>query len=317
VRVLVVGTGFGARVVAPVFAATNGCEVIDVVSARDDVGAAIRAHRPDLVSVHSPPFLHAEHVRAALDAGVTVLCDKPCTPSAPTTEALLRHAEASGVLHLMNFEFRCEPARVEVARQLRDEMVGRVQRVTWVHHSAGTTSPLRPFGWLFDRELGGGWIGAWASHAVDTLRWWFGDPLVVISSQPRTDVVRRRDENGAWRACTAEDGLIAELRTANGAEVHLDSTFAAAQSQPSRITLRGEAGEIENIGDHVVHTRTTRGDATRDFRGDANADRHRRAMQRWAEVVRDSVLAGAAIPGAPTLHDGLECDRVLDALRVG
>ena len=35
-RIAVVGGGFGRRVVAPVFAATDGCEVVDVVSARDD-----------------------------------------------------------------------------------------------------------------------------------------------------------------------------------------------------------------------------------------------------------------------------------------
>jgi predicted dehydrogenase len=34
-RIGVIGTGFGARVVAPVFASTDGCDVVDVVSARD------------------------------------------------------------------------------------------------------------------------------------------------------------------------------------------------------------------------------------------------------------------------------------------
>jgi predicted dehydrogenase len=78
VRVGVIGTGFGARVVAPVFAATEGCDVVDVVSARDAKAVAELCRRDlDLVSVHSPPFLHAEHVRAAIDAGHHVLCDKP------------------------------------------------------------------------------------------------------------------------------------------------------------------------------------------------------------------------------------------------
>ena len=42
--------------------------VVAVVSPRDDAGidAALRDARPDLVSVHSPPFLHAAHVRRVL-----------------------------------------------------------------------------------------------------------------------------------------------------------------------------------------------------------------------------------------------------------
>ena len=53
-RVGVIGTGFGARVVAPVFAATRGCEVVDVVSARD-TDAIERLGNPDelTVTVHA------------------------------------------------------------------------------------------------------------------------------------------------------------------------------------------------------------------------------------------------------------------------
>ena len=76
-RIAVIGRGFGERVVAPVFAATDGCEVVDVASARDDAAVRALAARPDvdLLSVHSPPFLHAPHVRLALAAGKAVLCD--------------------------------------------------------------------------------------------------------------------------------------------------------------------------------------------------------------------------------------------------
>ena len=69
-KVVVIGTGFGARVVAPAFAAADGCEVVEVVSPRDSdaIATAVARTDVDLVSVHSPPFLHAEHVRATIDA---------------------------------------------------------------------------------------------------------------------------------------------------------------------------------------------------------------------------------------------------------
>ena len=77
VRVGIIGTGFGARVVAGAFDAAD-CDVTDVVTARD--ASAVRAlcrSDVDLVAVHSPPFLHASHVAMAVDAGRAVLCDKP------------------------------------------------------------------------------------------------------------------------------------------------------------------------------------------------------------------------------------------------
>ena len=61
----------------------------------------------------------------------------------------------------------------------------------WTHLSAGIRVPLRPWGWLFDRALGGGWIGAWGSHAVDTLRWMFGPRCADVQALLRIDVAER------------------------------------------------------------------------------------------------------------------------------
>src|SRR5207237_281137 len=70
VRVGVIGRGFGARIVAPVFEETEGCEVVDVVSPRDDDAVRALCSRADVgvVAVHSPPFCHRDLVLRALDA---------------------------------------------------------------------------------------------------------------------------------------------------------------------------------------------------------------------------------------------------------
>jgi predicted dehydrogenase len=62
------------------------------VSPRDAAAVAKLCARGDvdLVSVHSPPFLHLDHVRRAIDGSHAVLCDKPFeAASAP------RHARCS------------------------------------------------------------------------------------------------------------------------------------------------------------------------------------------------------------------------------
>ena len=83
-RVGVIGRGFGERVVAPAFQAVDGSEVVDVVSPRDAVAVDSLCRRTDvdLIAVHSPPFLHLEHVRRAVEGGHDVLCDKPFGRSA-------------------------------------------------------------------------------------------------------------------------------------------------------------------------------------------------------------------------------------------
>jgi predicted dehydrogenase len=319
VRVGVVGTGFGARVVAPTFSATEGCEVVDVVSARDDTAVDELCRRPglDLVSVHSPPFLHARHVGLALAAKRAVLCDKPFGLGTGEAEAMLADAEAAGVVHLVNFEFRCDPARLQMRDWISHDVIGAVEHVGWTHLSSGSRVPLRRFGWLFQRSAGGGWIGAWGSHAVDTLRFVLDAEITSSHAYLSTTIRERLDHDGMPRACDAEDGLIATLRTSTGATVAIDSGFAAPMTLPPRLAVIGTTGVIENVADIRLVLRAS--DGTRDERsfGDRGGDRHAGPMTRWAEVVRDAVRDGVAPRGAPTFADGVACARVLDRLRAG
>jgi predicted dehydrogenase len=48
VRVGVIGTGFGADVVVPAFSVTSGCEVVDIVTPRDDAAVAALCARTDV-----------------------------------------------------------------------------------------------------------------------------------------------------------------------------------------------------------------------------------------------------------------------------
>ena len=319
-KVVVIGTGFGARVVAPAFEAADGCEVVEVVSPRDDEAIAEATARPevDLVSVHSPPFLHAAHVRTAIGNGKAVLCDKPFALSVEEAGALEREAAGAGVIALCNFEFRLHPVRRLLRELVRTDALGAVEHVRWTHLSAGSRVPLRRYGWLFDRDRGGGWIGAWGSHAVDTIRWCFGE-ISAVEAHARIDIPERPDEHGELHRCTAEDGITATLGLETGTTVSIDSTFAASAPVPPRLTVLGADAVCEVLADEriwVRHADGTREDLTPASRPNgSSADRHQDPMRRFAEVVRDVVTSGEVTPGVPTFADGRACDVVLDRLR--
>ncbi len=314
-RVGVIGTGFGARVVAPVFDSTPGCDVVEVVSARDplDVERLCRRNDLDLVSVHSPPFSHLPDVRLALAGGHHVLCDKPFGLDAAEASLMLDGALDAGVVHLLNFEFRHDPARTLVRDLVAGGAVGTPEEFHWTHLSSGSRAPLRPYGWLFDRAKGGGWVGAWASHAVDTIRWMFGE-IVDAGAVRRITVPRRPDRDGQVHEVTAEDGVTAWLTTATGVRCVLDSTFAATAGVEPCIVVSGSEGVIECAGDTRITLRRLDGESeTMEVPGVDGSDRHLVPMQRWAEVVRDAVDAG--VPVGPTFADGLACALVVDRLR--
>jgi predicted dehydrogenase len=319
VRVGVIGTGFGARVVAPVFRETAGCEVVDLVSARDEAAAtALCARRDvDLVSVQSPPFLHRKYVTRAIEAGHAVLCDKPFGRDLEDAQAMYALAAEAGVLHFVNFEFRRHPARRELRALLRDGAVGEVEHVQWSALHGVWLDRSRPFGWSFDRALGGGWIRLSGSHTIDFMRWTLGE-IADATGAVRTTIRERADREGRMHRCTAEDGYTALLRTERGASIAIDGTAPNPVERPNRVTAVGSEGVLELVNDNpreedariTLHTQSGAKEVFRFEQGDT----YMAQMREWAGIVRDSVRQGAAVPDAPTFADGLACSRVMDLL---
>jgi predicted dehydrogenase len=314
VRIGIIGRGFGARVVAPTFDKTEGCEVVDVVSPRDEAAVAALCARGDvdLISVHSPPFLHLDHVRRATGAGRAVACDKPFGRNADEARAMVDLARESEVVNLVNFEFRYDPVRQELRRLVLDGAIGEPQHFSTSMFLA--TSRSRPHGWLFDRDLGGGWIGALGSHLVDFVRWTFGE-VATASAERRTTITERPDGDGAMQPSTAEDGFVATLRSASGVTIVLDTGHAAPLNLPPRTRVVGTEGVLETEADQRIILRTADG-VRQDF--DPNpegADVYALPMQRWAVAVRDAVRKGAVGPDTPTFADGLATALVMDELR--
>ena len=244
------------------------------------------------------------------------MCDKQFALDADEAADLEAEARAAGVVALCNFEFRYAPARGMLRDMVAEGELGRIEHVQMTRLSAGSRIPLRPWGWLFDRELGGGWVGAWGSHAVDTLRSMFAAEVTDVQARLRLDVRERPDERGDLHTCTAEDGFSASLVLSNGASVAIDSGFAAVANLTPRFTVFGSNAIAELAGETRITIR--RADGARETVDLADADEsdgHLAPMRRFAEVVRDAVTSGEIPAHAPTFSDGRACDAVLDQLR--
>jgi predicted dehydrogenase len=313
-RVGIIGTGFGARVVAGAFR-DSGSEVTGVVTARDPA-AVNRLCRSDvdLVSIHSPPFLHAEHVTTAIDAGRAVLCDKPFGTSADEAQAMTEAAEAAGIINLVNFEFRHQPARRTMQQLLQAGAIGRPEHLAYTAFTSGSRVPLRPWGWLFDRSLGGGWIGAFGSHAIDLIRWLLGD-VRRAGAVTWINITERPDADGSLHRCDAEDAFSGWVELRSGATASVDSSFTAGASIAPRIIVTGSDGTIENVGDARVVLHGLDGEKQQFDFGKPGGDGHGTAMSAWATEIRDAVIDGAQAAPLPSFADGLACMRVMEAWR--
>lgn len=299
-KVVVIGTGFGEHAAAPAYQGV-GFDV-EVVSPRDEaaVKAALAAD-VDLVSVHSPPFLHLQHVTAAVEHGRAVLCDKPFGRNADEAIAMRDQARRAGVANFLNFEFRLNESWSMLKKLSDDGTIGAPTHLHWSFFGSGLRG--RKLGWINDRELGGGWIGAYGSHLIDFTRWLFGCDIVDCGGVTRTDIP----------GATAEDGYSAWFRTADGATATHDTGFAAAVPSTPRVTLIGSEGTVELTGDTTLVVRRPGEDPQTTEFDPPPRRTPPPALSTYFGKVAVALRTGAPI--APSFDDGVAVARVMDQLK--
>ena len=80
---------------------------------------------PEIVSIASPPTLHAQHVIDCAERGVRgIFCEKPLTPTLSEADKMIRSCEANGVRLCINHTRRGDPWVHQARRLLSEGAIG-------------------------------------------------------------------------------------------------------------------------------------------------------------------------------------------------
>jgi predicted dehydrogenase len=118
-----------------------------------DYYEALKATRPDVVSVNTYPETHGAYARAAIDAGCHVFCEKPLAETVEEAQAIVDAAQAGKRKLVIGYILRVHPAWVkfiELARTLGKPLVMRMnlnqqshgKNWTWHRNLMDSMSPI-------------------------------------------------------------------------------------------------------------------------------------------------------------------------------
>lgn len=173
----------------------------------------------DAVYIPLPNGLHAEWIRAAADAGLHVLCEKPLTGSTEETEAVFDYCEERDVTLMEAFMYRFHPL-TERAVEVVEEELGDVRAVTsaFTFRMPDGAEDIR-----LDPDLDGGSVYDVGTYAIGAARLFLGDP----------DRVYARTHDG--RDCGVDTEMTGVLEYDSGASARVQSGFETPLTQYYRV----------------------------------------------------------------------------------
>lgn len=135
----------------------------------------------DAVVIATPSRLHAPMVRAALEKGLHVFCEKPFCLDWADSEALTALAAEKGRVAQVGYHYRYVGAFGEMKRLLAAGAIGTVTHVLAEAYGPVVLRPKRAT-WRTDKSEGGGCLYDYAAHPLNLLNWYFGMPGRVSGS---------------------------------------------------------------------------------------------------------------------------------------
>ncbi len=261
IRVGFIGTGWSERVQIPMFRrgglvahgicsgeranAERVAQSLSLPNVYADWRALLADPQIDLVSIVTPPHLHAEIAIAALQAGKHVICEKPMALNVAEAEAMLAAAHAAPTqLAIIDHELRFHPQRAQLRQLLREGYVGELLTIQLDRLGSERLNPALPWTWGNDAARGGGMLGALGSHLLDLARWLVGRMAGLTAQLQIGHHLRQDPATQSLRDVTADDHAQLLLRFANQAQGELTVSGIMPGGYGMSVTVIGTQGAL-------------------------------------------------------------------------
>src|SRR4051812_18132694 len=303
----------------------------------------------DVVHIATPNHLHAPQVRAVLDAGKHVVCEKPLALTAADARDLVARADAAGKVNAVCFNLRFYPLCHQARALVRDGAIGAPRFITG-HYLQDWLLLDTDWNWRLVPDEAGQLraVADIGSHWLDLSRFITGKRIVEVMADLHTFVPVRRHPKGPVETfataapagdlieepMTSDDGAGALLRFEDGARgtvsisqvsagrknsvsIEVDgseSALAWSSEDPDRMWIghRGRSNEIVHRDPSLNAPEVRRIIGYPGGHVEGYPDTFRALFsQVYADIANG---APAAEPAYPTFRDGLDALAVTEAI---
>jgi D-apiose dehydrogenase len=217
----------------------------------DDFDALLAKTDLDIVDIITPPVTHPNFVRKALGKNLTVICQKPFTPSLVQAQELVADIQTAGGKVVIHENFRFQPWYNQIKSLLDANRLGDLYQVTFRLRPGDGQGPKaylerQPYFQDMERFL----VHETAVHLIDVFRYLFGDVASVSAHLSKLNP-----------AIAGEDAGIILFDFANGTRGLFDGNRLADHAAENRrltmgeMLIEGSKGSLRLDGDAGIYIR--------------------------------------------------------------
>lgn len=261
--------------------------------------ATIERGDVDAVVIGTPTDTHVALTLHAVNSGKAVLCEKPIDLDIARVDAAVAEIAKMNGRVMIAFNRRFDPSFRQLRRSIDAGEIGDVRQVMISSRDPGMppTDYVRHSGGIF-RDM--------TIHDLDLARFLLGEePVEVMAIASRLVDAKLSELNDF-------DTVMIQMRTASGAQCHINNCREAVYGYDQRVEVFGSKGMLQN--ENLRPTTVRRWSATetdaREPLLNFFLERYTDAYRIELEVFVDALELGAALPVAP--HDGRQALRLAD-----
>lgn len=182
----------------------------------------------DVVHICTPPTLHFEMVKAALNADKHVVCEKPLCLNSNEAKELMELAKKKNLVNGVNFNVRFHESCTKIKEAIAQDEIGKINLIHGSYLQEFHALPA-DYSWRYKEEVAGNTraTSEIGSHWIDLARYLTGLEIVEVSANYgkfnperylKGNMMYENHEDGAEKIIVnSDDSAIVSLRFSNGA----------------------------------------------------------------------------------------------------
>jgi predicted dehydrogenase len=200
----------------------------DIAKAYDHVDDLVADADVDAVSIVTPDFAHTDPAIAAIQAGKHMLVEKPLATTLDDCHRILAASESSDRKFMIDFHNRWSPIFNQAKRAIDDGRLGDPCMV-YLRLNDQISVPTNILPWAGQSTV------TWfvGTHAVDTVRWLYGQEVRRVYAVKRSRVLRARGVD-------TPDFFQSTLEFEGGGVAVVENCWILPNESPSLIDLKCE-----------------------------------------------------------------------------